>query len=271
MKQPFPDKVFDAFEEAAGFDLRGRIVLATFVGSKSHNTYVPPGEGDDSIDDIDITAICVPPPHKVYGLEPWKETEQIQLDEWDVVVHSITKATKLMLKGNPNMLALLWSKPEHRLVVEHCMLDYFDQRLIFSTKQVVRAFRGYAGEQFRKMTSAQPYQGYMGAKRKRLVDRFGYDTKNAAHLIRLLNMCRQYMLEGKLYVWREEPEVGGDAERIRAIKRGEFTLGEVQDMAKMKMGFIDTGMDACTLPDEPDSVLAEEMLMRAVKEMWIEY
>ena len=42
----------------------------------------------------------------------------------------------------------------------------------------------------------------MTAKRKALVDKFGYDTKNAAHLVRLLNMSIEAMTDHQLYVNR---------------------------------------------------------------------
>src|ERR1043165_9239253 len=58
--------------------------------------------------------------------------------------------------------------------------------------------------------------GYMGSKRRELVRRIGYDAKNAAHLIRLLRMGIEFLVEGELHVAR------ADAENLLEIKRGEW-------------------------------------------------
>jgi len=42
----------------------------------------------------------------------------------------------------------------------------------------------------------------MGKKRRELVMRVGYDSKNAAHLIRLLRMGIEFLTEGTMYVER---------------------------------------------------------------------
>jgi len=65
------------------------------------------------------------------------------------------------------------------------------------------------------------FQGYMGAKRKAIVDKLSYDSKNASHAIRIFRMGIEMMREGRVYV--ERP----DAEELMAIKRGEWTLGEI--------------------------------------------
>jgi len=52
----------------------------------------------------------------------------------------------------------------------------------------------------------------MGAKRKSLVEKFGYDTKNAAHLILLLRMGIEFLSVGVLHVKRH------DAQELLEIK-----------------------------------------------------
>lgn len=56
--------------------------------------------------------------------------------------------------------------------------------------------------------------GYMGGKRKQLVLEYGYDCKNAAHLIRLLRMCVEFLDTGTLVVKRP------DAAELLSIKTG---------------------------------------------------
>lgn len=52
--------------------------------------------------------------------------------------------------------------------------------------------------------------------------KFGYDTKNAAHLVRLLRMGMEFLKDGELEVTRL------DARQLLEIKRGEWTLERVK-------------------------------------------
>lgn len=71
--------------------------------------------------------------------------------------------------------------------------------------------------------------GYLGDKRKHLVLEHGYDCKNAAHCVRLLRMCHEFLASGEMYLDRK---VNGDAEELLSIKRGEWQLEAVKRLAE---------------------------------------
>lgn len=262
-----PEKVLSAFQEKAGFPLHRNMVYACYVGSQSHGTYVPKDD-PQAIDDIDILCIVVPPPKAILGLDPWKETEQLQIDEWDIVVHSVSKFVRLLLKGNPNMLGALWVREQDQLYCDPRFKEFLTHRKTFSTKESFHSFAGYANEQLRKMTSGEnAYKGYMGDKRKKLVDKFGYDTKSAAHLIRLLRMCIDFLRTGELVVYRAK-----DGEIIRSIKRGEWSLALVKHEAEKLFATARDDYEASTLPAEMDRDLVERLLLSffvANPESWV--
>jgi len=52
--------------------------------------------------------------------------------------------------------------------------------------------------------------------------RFGYDTKHAAHLVRLLRMGKEILETGTVHVWRGEGGAG-DAAEILAVREGAWT------------------------------------------------
>lgn len=106
--------------------------------------------------------------------------------------------------------------------------------------------------------------GYMGDKRKRLVIEHGYDSKNAAHLIRLLRMCIEFMGSGKLTVDRP------DAVELLSIKRGEWQLAEVKKHADDLFRQAREARDASTLPDKPNHEEAERLLISLVRNHFLE-
>ena len=104
------------------------------------------------------------------------------------------------------------------------------------------------------------FSGYMGAKRKRLVEQFGFDTKNAAHSIRLLRMACEFLQTGELVVDRSSV----DAAELLSIKKGGWTLEECQEEADRLFEVLTAFYERSQLPEEPDYKLAEELCVRLI-------
>lgn len=102
--------------------------------------------------------------------------------------------------------------------------------------------------------------GYMGDKRKQLVLEHGYDSKNAAHLIRLLRMCVEFMNTGEMIVLRP------DAAELLDIKRGKWALAAVKALANQLWNESRVARDASELPDQPNREEAEKLLVRLIRE-----
>jgi len=257
---PLDTRLLEAFD--GGYALERYSIGAAYMGSHSHNTYVPKDD-PDSIDDVDIMGVVIPPPRQSIGLREW-EHWTIQKDELDAVFYSLRKLVGLLLKANPNVVGLLWLKPDLYIHRHPAFIRLIEQRDIFSSKVAFDAFAGYATAQLKKMQS-QAFQGYMGAKRKALVEKVGYDAKNAAHAIRLLRMGTEFLETGALRVFREE-----DAEEIRAIKRGEWTLEQVQSEAGRGFEKAREAKERSRLPERPDFGAAEQALLDITLSVWRE-
>lgn len=198
-------------------------ILCGYRGSIAHGMYTPPSE-PTSIDDKDVMAVCVPPIEYYFGLKEYHSggTREIKRDEWDVVVYEARKFIRLLAQGNPNVLMLLWLERNHYLNISDAGRILIDNRDVFVGRHVYKSFTGYAYGQLHRMTH-MAFEGHMGEKRKALVGKFGYDTKNAAHLIRLLRMGIEFLKDGYLYVCRHS-----DGPQLLEIKRGEWTLEQVK-------------------------------------------
>jgi len=242
------------------FDLATHTVYAGLMGSVSHGTYVPK-EDPDSIDDVDFMAIVVPSPKWLLGLHQWEHWVK-QRDELDVVVYSLRKFVGLLLKANPNVVGLLWLRPEF-VLAQHPAFDIMvKNRQAFSSKRAYESFAGYAESQLNKM-GLPGHRAFMGAKRKELVERYGYDCKNAAHSVRLLRMGIEFLETGEMHVYRTT-----DADEIRAIKRGLWTLDQVKQEADRLSDRIAAARDNSPLPHEPDTDLAEKLLIDITQTIW---
>lgn len=321
-------RIVAQFNARAPFRLEDATVLCLAnIGSHSHGTYVPKDD-PQAIDDVDYMLIVAPPLEYVVGLQRW-EGCNFQHEELDVVAYSFEKAVRLINKSNPNVLGLLWLRPEF-YTHSHPVWDrVVAERARFSSLEAYPAFLGYANAQLRKMTAfdratqeeweqavafvervgwtkeqviadahlpmplgwpvpdptrdaddyrpaydaqiralevaktsikrihARHFQGYMGEKRKALVRKYGYDTKNAAHLVRLMDTCLEFLATGTLNVYR----YGAAGERIRSIKRGEWTLEAVQAEAARLFDAAHAIKPTSNLPAQPERAAVDALLV----------
>ncbi len=235
--------------------LPDNLILLGYRGSLAHGTYMPPSSPEGT-DDRDIMGVFVAPLEHYMGFGR-SDNKNKFVDEWDAVSYEIIKFVKLLLKCNPNVLNLLWLD-ESLYVFKHPVGQILiDKRNIFASKKSYYTFCGYAYSQLKKMTHHE-YKGYMGQKRKKLVDKHGYDTRNASHLIRLLRMGIEFLNDGRLYVHR------ADAAELIAIKKGEWTLTQVQDEAESLLSLMEESYYKSPLPPEPDREKAERLVMEII-------
>lgn len=234
-------------------------ILVGYRGSVAHGMYIP-SDDPDSIDDIDLMGVCVPPVDYYFGMKQYgsRGTLEIKDGKWDIVVYEAKKMVHLLAQGNPNVLSLLWlDSPDHYLNITEAGQLLIENRRIFSAAHVYSSFTGYAHSQLKKMESFV-FNGYMGDKRRRLVERHGYDTKNAAHLIRLLRMSIEFLDTGSLRVLRQ------DAEELLEIKRGLWSLPQVKNESNRLFGLAEGAYMRTKLPPRPNMEVVNKLCVNII-------
>lgn len=90
---------------------------------------------------------------------------------------------------------------------------------------------------------------------------FGYDTKHAMHLVRLLRMGYEILSEGRLTVKRT------DAKELLDIRAGKWTYGEITNYADGMVERIDAiPSDKCAVPEIPDVKFINQLIIDITKE-----
>ena len=225
------------------------LIFLAYRGSVSFGTYERPTV-PTSIDDIDLIGCYVNPIKGYFGFgDRHPKHYELKYNKWDCIHYEFKKMMTLLAKGNPNVLSTLWL-PEDKVIYSHPMWNnIIKNRKMFVSRFVYSAFSGYGNNQLRRMTH-NAFKGYMGPKRRQLVEKFGYDTKNASHLIRLLTMGIEFLENKKLLVDRTNI----DKKLLLDIKHGEYKLTEIKEMAdelfkKGKKIFVDKKSE---IPSECD-------------------
>ncbi len=249
-----------------------RSILTAYRGSIAHGMYVPPKE-PTSIDDKDLMYVVVPEIDFYFGhsagfgsnkIFPVNGTKEIKQNEWDIVAYEAKKFIGLLAQGNPNVLSMLWLDPQyytHKTAAGNLLLE---NRSLFVGRHVYESFTGYAYSQLHKMTH-NAFQGHMGDKRRQLVEKFGFDTKNAAHLVRLLRMGIEFLKDGELQVTRR------DASQLLEIKKGEWSLERITAESDRLFSVAEQAYLSSTLPARPDYEKINKLSVEVVGTAMMEF
>lgn len=109
----------------------------------------------------------------------------------------------------------------------------------------------------KRLNDLRGVSGYMGEKRRKNVERFGYDVKHGAHAIRLLRMGVEFLRSGEFHVDR----TGIDAEELKEIKRGLWPLERVRATSERLFTEAEDALRSSNLPEKPDREAAERLLV----------
>jgi uncharacterized protein len=121
------------------------------------------------------------------------------------------------------------------------------------------AERGYRTA-FRHWNQYQEWRRNRNPDRAVLEAKFGYDTKHAMHLLRLLRMGEEILREGKVLVLRP------DAEWLLSVRHGALSYEQVMDLAVEHRARLDQMTTTSPLPDGPDVAAANELLISLQEE-----
>ena len=235
------------------------LILKCYAGSITYGTNTR-----DS--DVDIRGIVIPPKEYWLGLSSFEQYVSKD-DEFDITYFGIKKFFNLALNANPNILELLFLRENHYLwkdtPYKKLGMRLIENRHIFLSKKCRHSFMGYAYAQFRRMDKLNKNVG-QNQKRKDSFEKFGYDTKNALHLLRLARQAIEILTEGELYVFRH------DAQQLLDVKEGKYTYDELVEQFEHYERLVEEAYVHSPLPHKPDYDKANELLIELVEEYFEE-
>lgn len=156
----------------------------------------------------------------------------------DLVIYEISKFFKLAADCNPNIVEVLWTDEEDIIYCNDLGRSVKDLRQQFLSQRAKFTFSGYAIAQLKRIKNHYRWikdpptlprfsGGYMSQlddsdreelekyaewkknrnpARAALEEKFGYDTKHAMHLVRLMRMGHEILTTGKVNVKRDDRE-----------------------------------------------------------------
>lgn len=262
--------IMDRMQKQA-YEPPGTVILTVEVGSTLYGV-----QGSDGVDDLDLMSVVIERPEYVTGLKGWDshvwrtaaEGERSQTGDIDHTYHSLRKFLSLACKGNPSILCALFA-PERKLHVS-TPLGLAVQKLYpqIVSKQAIPRYRGYMRSQALRLLGEKGVgRGARTGARPELVEKYGYDTKFAMHMVRLGLQGRELSETGRLVL----PMYGIDQGVCKRIRQGWFSLDEALNYAfhlDDELAAFETGEKESVLPEAPDYDAVNVWLHESYEATW---
>lgn len=214
----------------------------------------------ESGDDLDLIGVHLSPMTDLLGLgsvnkaTTWRSKPQgVRSEPGDVdyVSYSLHKFLGMALKGNPSVQALIYTSPEN-IHYDTGRLDDLDKEW-FVSKRTVKACLSYAWHQYECLTGKRT----KSVNRPELVERYGFDTKYATHILRLLLLAQRYLEDGTLVI----PLPDDEADMCKKVRNGKVHYGTFLNNIEVMQKDIEIELLKSDLPDEPNKDAVENWVM----------
>lgn len=243
--------------------LSNNCIYLTIMGSVAYGC----NEGNS---DLDIYGTTIPPINILFphtdgyipsfdhpkSFNQWQQHHIKRADqkvEYDFQIFGLPRYFYLCLENNPNCIDSLYTADD---CIIHCSPAgqlIRDKRNLFLHKGCYSKFRGYYRSQKHKLRS----QTRIG-KRKGVVEQYSYDLKFAYQIFRLACELRQLLTNGDINLRQ-------DRELYKSVRRGEWTLEQIDKWADNEEMSLAKLLDKSSLPDHPRTDEVKVLLLQCLE------
>lgn len=196
---------------------------------------------------------------KVDRIPQWRQDNIVNKDaygdilEIDCTVFNITRYFTFLMDNNPNVLESIYTDEEDIIYQSDIAKNIRENREIFLHKGLITKFMGYAMSQLKALSKNRE------GSRVSLIKKYGYDTKNAYCLLRLLEECRQLLTIGEIQIKKMSAD-------LVHVRNGKWQLDEVLKLAEEYKTEIEFREKYNSLPEEPRYQDIRVLLLKSIND-----
>lgn len=230
--------------------LKDRIILLVKTGSYAHGT-------NTENSDRDYKGICIPPSEYYLGLQEFKSIDintnnhkQKNIkDDIDITIYSIEEFFKQAIKGNPNILEMLFVESDSLLYASKEGRELGVNRKMFLSNHIESSFGGYANSLRKQLKFA--------------IEISPEDTnKKIMTAVRIYKMAIHLFKTGELLTRPEEDTI----KYLRDIRSNKKDSGkEIISLDTLEYEFRESFKNS-VLPEDLDLELIESILIKMVRD-----
>lgn len=249
----------------------GNTILRVQVGSGVHGIAI------SGTDDRDELGVCIEPPEYVLGLKAFEQYEHHTAWEragglrnrsgpgdLDVTIYSLRKFMRLALNGNPSIIGVFFTPRKDVVLRDEAGRDLMALAPQVISKEAGPRYLGYLDAQRRAMLSREG-KG-RDVTRPELIEKHGFDTKFAGHMIRLGIQGVELLSSGRISL----PMIPGQRDLVRDIRTGTFSMDFCLNLAAQMEDEMRELMETTRLPlpEHPDRDAVNEWLSGVYRAHW---
>jgi predicted nucleotidyltransferase len=255
--------------EYANLAMNGTI-LRVRTGSQTHGISTESSDRDEM-------GVCIEPQAYVIGLRKFEQymyrdaaertgrfDAPSEPGDLDLTIYSLRKYTSLILNSNPSMLELLYITDPAAIITRTSCGEHIQSigREYVVSKEAGPKYLGYMEAQRRAMKS---YDGKgRDVTRPHLMEKYGFDTKYAGHMIRLGMQGIELMTTGAIKL----PMAEHEAATVRDIRNGKWGMQSVLDFAQDLELKLKDAIDNTSLREHPDKEAVNDWLIDEYEHEW---
>ena len=242
-------------------------ILRVVVGSQSHGTAI------EDNDDLDLMGVFVERADHVVGLKRpvdsiVRRTAGEGARSWsgdvDATWYSLRHFMTLATQGNPSILAALYSTDIELLDEDGGVWMRVIRSRIVSQRAIPR-YLGYAAAQLDRLTGGGKRSRV--PKRPELIERYGYDTKDASHALRQALQGIELATTGTIQLPMDPS--GMPREHVMLVKTGGVSESTAVTMIGAAIDELSNlPGDKIKLRKEPDYVLISRLMRETHLHYW---
>lgn len=198
----------------------------------------------------------------IYRTQP--EGARSGYGDLDLTVYTLRKWTRLALGGNPTVLLPLFV-PDSEVVLDSTVSkDLRAHTDWFLSRNVAARFLGYMQAQREQMLGLR---GKKHTNRPELVEKHGYDTKFAYHMLRLGVQGVELLTTGRITL----PMADVNRNYLIEVRKGTFSKKEVVAQSLILEENLLLLQDSKTLPEQPNYLAANNWLIDVYQSTWEQF
>jgi uncharacterized protein len=245
--------------DARGFKYVDDVIHVFAGGSNQHGAK---GEGSG---DLDICGVYIEPAVIALGIDreehfvssTGNDQSRNTVNDVDFSMYSLRKWANLAAKGNPTVLSYLFMPALSGGIWRN---NFGFTQGLFLASSHVKAFVGFGRGQLHRM------QGLKGAgkhgQRDEIISEYGYDTKAAMHMIRMMLECKELLTTGRMTF------PNPDVDLLIAIRKGTYTQTQIERMYLELEADVFEAEKVSVLPPTVDRKAISELVSEVYLEHW---
>lgn len=224
--------------------------------------------------DRDEMGVCIEPMNGVAGFHEFDQyiyrsaTERTgkhdapsEVGDLDLTIYGLRKFLRLAMHGNPTVVQMLFVRPEDCLVRTKDGEDLQSLSNLIVSRQAGKRFLGYMEAQRQRLLGER---GQKKCNRPELEEKYGFDTKYGAHIIRLGIQGNELLETGSIPLPMTEP----NRVYLKALRRGEIPLQDVLTRAGELETSLKDLLTSSPLQEKPDEYQVENWMLSRYRCNW---